>query len=159
MRARRLAADRESPRLVAEHRCREAPGALTPGLSCDLDRQGVDRGHAGDEGLELGVERARLVYVVLIDLGGGWTSRGHAVIMLAAPAPAQRAGIRKQARAGARGRLLCPMLRLKTTPQPEGHRSASSRSRPPARLSIRFEPGVPGPSGRPGDRLRAPASC
>src|SRR5260370_7368847 len=83
------AGDFDVTRLLEDDRRREDPGPIATGLSGRLNRHGVNGGNACDQGLELGVERPRFVYVVLIDIRCGWASRGHALIMLSAPAPAQ----------------------------------------------------------------------
>src|SRR5258707_10472253 len=49
----------------------------------------------------------------------GYASSGHVLIMLSAPAPAQRADSRMEAPAGAHARRPCRRLREGTRPQPE----------------------------------------
>src|SRR5260370_34344556 len=127
------AGDFDVTRLLEDDRRREDPGPIATGLSGGLNRHGVNGGNACDEGLELGVERPRFVYVVLIDIRCGWASRGHALIMLAAPARAQTADIRVEAPTGASAPGAYRRLRDWTGPQPEGRRPASSPPPPPGR--------------------------
>src|SRR5712692_7296701 len=112
--------DFDVTRLREEDRRREDPGPIATGLSGRLNRHRVNGGNACDQVLELGVEGPRFVYVGLIDSRCGWASRGHFLIMLAAPAPARRADIRMEAPAGARVRRPYRKLREGTQPQPGG---------------------------------------
>src|SRR5260370_23736330 len=71
------ARDLDVLRVLQEHGRWKDPFAFSPRSPRDLGWERVHRWLAGDEGFELRVECSSLVYVLLLDAGGGRPNRGH----------------------------------------------------------------------------------
>src|SRR5712692_4989085 len=84
------ARDLDVSRVLQEYGRREDPLAFSPHPARDLRWERVHRWLAGDEGFELRVECSSLVYVLLLDAGGGRLDRGHWAKSITASAAGQR---------------------------------------------------------------------
>src|SRR5260370_16275948 len=71
------AGDLDVPRLLEEDRRGKDALSLPPRPARDLGWHGLHSRLGGDKGFELRVESARLVDVLLLDLGRGGPNRGH----------------------------------------------------------------------------------